>query len=111
MEFEIRDYVFLMVSPTKGIYQLKIKGKLSPRYVEPFEIWERVGSVAYGLVLSRTLANVHNVFHVSMLQKYISNPNKIVEMKLLLLEKDLTYEEHSVKILDNYNKKLRNQNL
>ncbi|CAM8902661.1 unnamed protein product [Rhodiola kirilowii] len=57
------------VSPTKGISRFSIRGKLSPRFIGPFEILERVGSLAYRLALPLVLAGVHNVFHVSMLRK------------------------------------------
>ena len=60
------DHVFLKVSPTKGVRQFGIKEKLSPRFVGPFEILERIGVVAYRLALSPSLDKAHNVFHVSI---------------------------------------------
>ena len=108
LEFETGNHVFLKISPIKGIYRFGIKGKLSPRYVGPFEILERVGKVSYKLALPPALASVHNVFHISMLRKYIPNPEDIVELEALQLEKDLTYEEYPVRILDKQDRKLRN---
>ncbi|CAM8905384.1 unnamed protein product [Rhodiola kirilowii] len=69
LEFHVGDHVFHKVSPTKGISRFSIRGKLSPRFIGPFEILERVGSLAYRLALPPVLAGVHNVFHVSMLRK------------------------------------------
>ena len=66
------DWVFLKLSPWKGVVRFGKRGKLSPRYIGPYEIIERVGSLAYRLALPPELARIHNVFHVSMLRKYIS---------------------------------------
>ena len=63
VEFEVGDMVFLKVSPMKGVMRFEKKGKLSPRFVGPFEILKRIGKVAYELALSPTLARMHNVFH------------------------------------------------
>ena len=80
LEFQVGDHVFLKVSPTKGVRRFGIKGKLSPRYVGPFEILERIGVVAYRLALPPSLDKVHNVFHVSMLRKCLSDPDQLVEL-------------------------------
>ena len=85
------------------------KGKLSPRFIGPFEILERVGKVAYRLALSPDLASVHNVFHVSMLKKYISDPSHILRQEPIEVHEDLTYEEKPIKIIDRQEKKLRNK--
>ena len=73
---------------------------MSPRFVVPFEVLERMGKVAYRLALSPSLSGVHNVFHVSMLRKYIPNPSHVVDYKPLKLRDDLTYEEQPIKIVD-----------
>ena len=65
LEFEVRDHVFLKVSPTKSIVRFDIRGKLNPRYISLYEVLERIGPVAYQLALPPSLAGVHNVFHVS----------------------------------------------
>ena len=77
LEFQVGDHVFLKVSPTKSVRRFGIKGKLSPRFVGPFETLERIGVVAYRLALPPSLDKVHNVFHVSMLKKYISIRTKL----------------------------------
>ena len=68
---EVEDRVFLKLSPWKGVVCFWKRGKLSPRYIGPFEIVERIGPVAYRLDLSEELSQIHNVFHISMLCKYI----------------------------------------
>ena len=111
LEFEEGDPVFLTVAPMKGILRFGRKGKLSPRFIRPFEILERVGSVAYKLALPPSLSSVHDVFHVSMLRKYISNPTHIIGYKPLEIEEDLSYQEKSIKILSREVKALRNRNI
>ena len=101
--------MFLKVSPTKGVRRFGIKGKLSPRYVGPFEILERIGVVAYRLALPPSLDKVHNVFHVLMLRKCLYDPNQIVELQPLQFEKNLSYAEHPIKILDVQTRQLRNK--
>ena len=76
------------------------KGKLSPRFVGPFTILKRIGKVAYELALPLKLAGVHNVFHVSMLRKYITNPSHVLNYKPLEIKDNLTYEEVPIQILD-----------
>ncbi|GKV36288.1 hypothetical protein SLEP1_g44436 [Rubroshorea leprosula] len=100
LEFEVGDHVFLKVSPTKGVYRFGLKGKLSPRYIGPFEILERVGEVAYRIALPPELSNVHNVFHVLVLRKYEPNPSHVINYEPLELKEDLSYTEQPTQILD-----------
>ncbi|KAL5567769.1 hypothetical protein UlMin_024344 [Ulmus minor] len=93
----------------KGVMQFGKKGKLSPSYIGPFEIRERIGKVAYRLPLPPELSSVHNVFHVSMLRKYISDPSHVLESEPIEVHKDLTYEEQPVQILDRKDMTLRNK--
>ncbi|XP_050124802.1 uncharacterized protein LOC126602028 [Malus sylvestris] len=83
--------------------------KLSPRYIGPYQIIKRVGEVAYRLALPPELARVHNVFHVSMLRKYVSDPSHIILPQPLEINPDLTYDEVPVTILDWKDKVLRNK--
>ena len=78
IEYEVGDKVFLKVSPWRKILWFGKKGKLSPRFIGPYEILERIGLVAYHLALPLELAKLHNLFHVSMLQKYHSNESPIL---------------------------------
>ena len=75
LEFAVGGHVFLKVSPWKGIMRFGHKGKLSPRYIGPFEILECVGLVAYRIALPPALSKIHNVFHISSLRKYIPDPS------------------------------------
>ena len=111
VEFQVGDHVFLRVSPMRGVKRFVKKGKLSPRFVGPFEILERVGQVAYRLALPPALAGVHNVFHVSMLRKYISDESHILSYDDLVLDSDLSYEERPVQVLDRKDKVLRNKTI
>ena len=87
------------------------RGKLSPRYNGPFEIVERIGPVAYRLDLSEELSRVHNVFHISMLRKYISDPSHVLEAPEIELRDDLSYEEQPVQIMGREEKELRNKTI
>jgi hypothetical protein len=98
--FLIGDYVYLKVSPMKGISRFGIKGKLAPRYIGPFPVLEQCGPVAYRLQLHETLSAVHNVFHVSQLKKCLRVPNRTIEVTDVALEPDLTYSEHPIRVLD-----------
>ena len=100
LEFAAGDKVFLKVSPTKGVMRFGKKGKLSPRFIGPFEILEIIGDLAYHLALPPQLADVHDVFHVSMLRKYEPDPSHVLSFEELTLEKNLTYEEIPMQILD-----------
>ena len=83
LEFEVGNRLFLKVSPLRGVMQFGKKGKLSPRFTRPFEITQRVGKLAYRIALPPDLVRTHDVFHVSMLRKYITNPDVIVEYEPL----------------------------
>ena len=109
LEFQVGDLVFLKVAPFKGVMRFGKKGKLSPRYIGPFEVLERIGNVAYKLDLPQELACVHNVFHVSMLKKYIPDPSHVLDHEPIEIREDLTYEEKPVHILAREEKVLRNK--
>ena len=78
VQFQVGDYVFLKVSPMKGVMRFGKKKKLAPRYIGPFKILERVGMVTYRLALPSNMSQVHQVFHVSMLRKYILDPSHVL---------------------------------
>ena len=79
IEFEVGDHVFLKVMPKRRVVRFGKRGKLSPRYIGPFEVLERVGTMAYWLALSHSLSSIHAVFHVSMLREYTPNPTHVVD--------------------------------
>jgi len=109
--FMVGEQVLLWVSPMKGVMRFRKKGKLSPRFIGLLEVLRRVGEVAYELDLPPSLARVHPVFHVSMLRKYHSNPSQVLDFSSVQLEKDLSYVEELVAILDRQVRKLRSKNI
>ncbi|XP_043717530.1 uncharacterized protein LOC122665444 [Telopea speciosissima] len=108
IEFAVGVKVFVQISTTKGITRFSKKGKLSPRYIGPYEILTRVGPVAYQLALLPSLEGVHNVFHVSMLKKYITNPTHVLSAEPEHLNLSMTYVEQPEEILDRKEHKLCN---
>ena len=100
LEFEMGNKVFLETSPIKGITGFRKKGKLNPRYIGPFKILDKVGKVAYRLALPPAIAAVHDVFHVSMLRKYIADPTHILKYPEMEITKDLNHVVQPEKILD-----------
>jgi hypothetical protein len=109
--FLVGDQVFLKVSPMKGVMQFGKKGKLSTRYVGPFLVTEVVGPVAYRVELPSNLAGVHDVFHVSTLQKYVHDPLHVIDFEPLQVQADLKYEEKPVQILDRKVQQLRTKTI
>jgi hypothetical protein len=95
----------------KGLTRFGKKRKLNPRYVKPFKILERVGPVAYRLALPPNLAGIHDVFHVSMLRKYVIDPSHVIKYEPLQLQEDLTYEEIPMKLLDRKVQELRTKSI
>ena len=111
LEFEVEDRVFLKLSPWKGVVRFEKRGKLNPRYIGPFEIVERIGQVAYRLDLPEELSRVYNVFHISMLHKYIPDLSQVLETLEIELRDDLSYEEQPVQILGREEKELHNKTI
>ena len=87
--------------------QISKRGKLSPRFIGPFEILENIGTVAYRLALPPSMSGVHKVFHVSMLRKYTPDPAHVVDWGQIEVDTDGTFEEGPVCILDNRDQVLR----
>jgi hypothetical protein len=82
LRFQVGDFVYLKVSPMRGLCHFKIRGKLAPRYIGPFKILEQRGEVAYQLELPPQLSDVHNVFQVSQLRKCL----RLLEEQMPLVE-------------------------
>ncbi|XP_074292515.1 uncharacterized protein LOC141619398 [Silene latifolia] len=108
IEFNVGDKVLLRVLSMKGVMRFGKRGKLSQKYVGPYDILDRVEEVAYRLALPPSLARVHNVFHVSQLRKYVSDPSHVLEIENIELDDQLTYEELPKEILDTKVRKTRN---
>jgi hypothetical protein len=100
LEFEVGDHVYLRVSPMKGVNWFGVKGKLMPRYIGPFPILEKCGTIAYNLDLPPSLARVHDIFHMSQLKKWLKASMDIMLPEVTPLEADLSYPEHPIKALD-----------
>ena len=109
IEYEVGDKVFLKVSQWKKILRFGRKGKLSPRFIGPYKILERVGPIAYRLALPLKLAKLHDVFHVSMLRRYRSDPPHILPIQDIQVQEDFTFKEEPKAILDREIKQLRNK--
>jgi hypothetical protein len=107
LRFHVGDFMYLKVSPMRGLCRFKIRGKLALRYIGPFKILEQRGEVAYQLELPPQLSDVHDVFHVSQLRKCLRVPKEQMPLEELTVG-DLTYQEYPVKILDTSEKVTRN---
>jgi hypothetical protein len=95
----------------RGVMRFGKKEKLSPRFIGPFEITQKVGKLAYRIALPPNLIGMHDVFHISMLRKYIANPDVIVEYEPLEIQEGLTYVEEPVKIMDKKEQVLRTKTI
>ena len=100
LEFEVGDHIFLKVILKRGVIRFGKRGKLSPRFIGPFETLERVGTIAYQLALPPSMTGVQEVFHVSMLRKYTPDPSQVVDWGQIEVDTDVTFEEGLVCILD-----------
>ena len=107
LELEVGDHVFLKVMPNRGVVRFGKRGKLLPRFIGPFEILERVGTVAYRLALSPNMSGVHEIFHVSMLWRYTSDSAHVVDWGEIEVYTDETFEEGLVCIMDSRDQVLR----
>ena len=111
IRYEVGEKVFLKLSPWKKVLRFGKKGKLSPRFISPYEVIEKVGPIAYRLALPPNLEKIRNVIHVSMLQRYRLDPSHVVSSEIIELRLDLTYEEEPVEILAWEVKELRNKKI
>ncbi|XP_052296992.1 uncharacterized protein LOC127902209 [Citrus sinensis] len=101
----------ISISPWKGILRFGKCGKLSPCYIGPYEIVERIGPLVYRLALPPELSRIHNVFHVSMLQKYMYDPSHVLSRQPIELKEDLTFEEEPLEILEQKHQVLRSKTI
>ena len=108
LPFEVDNLVFLKVAPWKGVIQFQKRRKLNSMYIGPFRIIEKIGPVAYRLELPSELSRIHNVFHISMLKKYVLDLSHILEALSFELNEDLSFKVQPVGIVDQEIKELRN---
>ncbi|GKE69050.1 putative reverse transcriptase domain-containing protein [Tanacetum coccineum] len=111
MEFQVGDRVMLKVSPWKGVVRFGKQGKLNPRYVGPFKVLKKVGSVAYKLELPQELSRVQNTFHVSNLKKCYSDEPLAVPLEGLHIDDKLRFVEEPVEIMDREVKRLKQRRI
>ena len=100
LHFDVEDHVFLKISPSKCVMRFRGKGKLSPRYVGSFDTVERVGEVAYRVALPPHYVKLHDVFHISMLRKYILDETYVIKHDTPEIQADLSFEEKPMQIAD-----------
>jgi hypothetical protein len=111
LSFEVGDYVYLKVSPVRGLHRFEVRGKLAPRFIGPFKILEQKGEVANQLELPLQLSAIHVVFHVSQLKKSLRVPDKQVPLEDLVTSEDHTYQEYPVKLLETSERVTRNKKI
>ncbi|XP_017407708.1 uncharacterized protein LOC108320705 [Vigna angularis] len=111
LEFAVGDHVFLRVTPTTGVGRVIRARKLSPRYLGPYQILRRIRPVAYEIVMSPRLANLHPVFHVYQLRKYVSDPSHVLEVENVQVREDFSVEAQPVRIEESQNKQLRERTI
>jgi len=98
LEFEAGDHLFLRVTRTTGVGKALRSRKLSPKFLGLYQISRRIGPVAYEIALPPQLANLHPVFHVSQLRKYVFNPSHVLEVEDVQIREDLTVEVPPVEL-------------
>jgi hypothetical protein len=111
IEFQEGDHVFLKVTSTTGVGRALKSRKLTSRFIGPYQISERIGKVAYRIALPPSLANLHDVFHVSQLRKYVSDPSHVIELDDVQVRENLTVETIPLRIEGREVKKLRNKEI
>ena len=103
------EHFFLKVMPKREVIRFGKQGKLSSRFIGPFAILERVGTVAYRLALPFSMSSVHEVFHISMLRKYTPDPTHVVDWEEITIDTDETFKEARVHIIDSWDQVLRHK--
>ncbi len=98
------------VSPMKGVIRFEKRGKLA-LYIRPYEVLQEVRNVSYKVALPPEIERIHSVFHVSMLRKFVSDPNKIISEQDMEILEDLSYVEQLIRIMDTQIRKLRNKEI
>ncbi|GJV72323.1 putative reverse transcriptase domain-containing protein [Tanacetum coccineum] len=111
MEFQVGDRVMLKVSPWKGVVHFGKRGKLNPRYVGPFKVLEKVGSIAYKLEVPQKLSRVNNTFHVSNLKKCYSDEPLAVPLEGLHIDDKLQFVEEPMEIMEREIKRLKRSHI
>ncbi|KAK2427510.1 hypothetical protein QL285_026084 [Trifolium repens] len=111
LEFAEGDHVFLRVTPTTGVGRALKAKKLTPKFIGPYQILERIGKVAYRIALPPVLSLIHDVFHVSQLRKYTPDPSHVITPDDIQLRDNLSFEVPPIKIADRKMKCLRTKEI
>ena len=111
LEFQDGDRVFLRVTPLNGVGRALKSKKPAPRFSGPYQITQKIGVVAQRVELTPSLSNLHDVFHVSQLRKYVHDPSHIIQMDDMQVRDNLTVEEAPVRIADREVKQLRDKKI
>ncbi|GJY46041.1 hypothetical protein Tco_0435104 [Tanacetum coccineum] len=111
LEFQVRDKVMLKVSPWKGVMHFGKRGKMNPRYIRPFKILAKVGTVAYRLELPEQLSRVHSTFHVSNLKKCLSDETFVIPLDEIQIDDKLHFIKEPVEIMDREVKRLKQSHI
>ncbi|XP_071712923.1 uncharacterized protein [Rutidosis leptorrhynchoides] len=107
LKFQVGDKVMLKVSPWKGVVRFGKRGKLSLRYIGPFEITKRIGPVTYRLKLPQELSNIHDTFHVSNLKKCLEDESLVIPLEEIQVDNKLNFVEEPIEIMDREVKQLK----
>jgi len=111
LEFSAGEHVFLRVTPFTGVRRALKSKKLTPKFIGPYQILRRIGPIAYEIALPPPLANIHNIFHVSQLRKYVPDPSHILESDSIQVKENLSFEVKPIRILDSQVKQLRGRSI
>ena len=111
LQFSAGDQVFLRVTPFTSVGRAIRSKKLTPKFIGPYQILRRIGPVAYELALPTSLANIHNIFHVSQLRKYVPDPSHILESDSVQVKENLSFDVRPIKIIDSQKKQLRGKDI
>nr|KYP36257.1 Retrotransposable element Tf2 [Cajanus cajan] len=111
LEFAEGEHVFLKVTPTSRVGRALKARNLTPRFVGPYQIIQRVGPVAYRLAFPLSLSNLHDVFYVSQLRKYVHDPSHVVELDDVRVKENLNFEKSPVAVVDHKLKELRGKSI
>jgi len=111
IEFQVGDHVFLRVNPVTGVDRALKCRKLTPRFVGPFDIVEKIGAVAYRIALPPSLSNLHDVFNVSQLRKYVYDESHVIQVNELEVRDNLTDKTWPVRVEDCEVKRLRGKEI
>ncbi|XP_058753519.1 uncharacterized protein LOC131626699 [Vicia villosa] len=110
-EFESGDHVFLRVTPVTGVGRALKSKKLTQRFIGSYQITERVGTVTYRVALPPNLSNLHDVFHVSQLRKYVPDPSHVIHLDDVQVRENLTVETMPIRIIDREIKSMRGKDI